>query len=165
MILMLIACMLMGCKSSDQWPSKLYINGKESGVPNVIFKKNDVILPLIGVLQAMGGEYCGSVQNLFVRVIVLDKVFHYDIDNRLLILETVQPQIVDLPSGVLDESVADDKPQTTVLLSDNNNSRYVNWLNAEIFVDYTTANNILNEAGINVRISIDYENEKIFIDS
>ena len=143
----ILLCLLLGCSVSGNWTNHLYINGSEAGVPNVFFHESDVNLPLISVLQALGGEWADSDQRGFVRIQLHNKVFNYNIENRILSLETEQPS------------------QAITLLSEKDNPRYVNWLDAEIFVDYSTLENILDAAGILVDIRIDWENERIYIDT
>ena len=77
---------------------------------------------------------------------VKEKVFHYDIQNHVLSLETE-------PSSPIE------------LLSEQDEARYVDWLDGEIFMDYTTLENILDAAGIPVEIRVDWENERIYIDT
>ena len=144
-IIMIISMILMlGCKSSDNLPDKLYINGEESGIPDVYFKNNDVYLPLLPVLLALGGEYDGDVQDDYVRVRVQDKVFIYYIGKHVLLLES------ELQTDPI------------ILLSPKSEGD-ITWLNAQIYVDYSTLNRTLTAAGIDVQMSVDFDNEKLFI--
>ena len=55
--------------------------------------------------------------------------------------------------------------QNIVLLSKQDGPSDVDWLDAEIFVDYTTLKDIFDAAGIPVEIRVDWENERIYIDT
>ena len=149
LIIICLAFLIISCTAGHYETTKLYVNGQESGVPDalVIFYENDVYVPIMLVLNSMGGENAGQFDRVSRGIQIQEKVFHYDIQNHVLLLETV-------PSS-----------QPIVLLSEQNEARYVDWLDGEIFMDYTTLKNILDAAGIPVEIRVDWENERIYIDT
>ena len=149
LIFMCLAFLLVSCTGGYYRPSKLFVNDKDSGLPDVYFVEDNIRLPVIGVLgcEQMGGEDADSIQNVFIDIKIHDKVFHYDIENHILSLKTQQ------------------QSAPIVLLSEQDGPSNVKWLNAEIFVDYSTLENILDAAGILVDIRIDWENERIYIDT
>jgi hypothetical protein len=145
-IMMLSLLMILGCNSSEHWPDKLYINGEKCEIPDVSFQDNDVYLPLLKVILALGGKNDGNIQGVYRKVRFQDKVFNYNIEKHVLSLETEQ------------------QTEPIVLLSEKSEARYLKMMDAQIYVDYTTLNSVLVIAGIDVQIRVDFENEKVFID-
>jgi len=148
LIFMCLAFLLVSCTAGYYETTKLYVNGQLSGIPDelVTLDETDVILPIMLVLDSLGGENVGQFDRVSREIQIQEKVFHYDIQNHVLSLETE-------PSSPIE------------LLSEQDEARYVDWLDGEIFMDYTTLENILDAAGIPVEIRVDWENERIYIDT
>jgi hypothetical protein len=149
---MFVSCSTGG-DSGYHGPYKLYVNEEETRLPDVYFTEDKVYLPVIGVLKlrSMGGKVVGEANQLpyerYERIQIQDKVFYYDILHAILLLETKETS------------------QNKVLLSKQDGPSDVDWLDAEIFVDYTTLKDIFDAAGIPVEIRVDWENERIYIDT
>ena len=160
-ILLIICLILMsvGCSTEklagEYVSSKLYVNDVESGLPDflVSFHKDEgkVYLPVTTVLYLFGGKSVGGVYRPpyenYERIQIHDKIIHYDILHATLLLET------------------EESSEKTVLLSREDGPSNVTWYNPMLLVDHTTLKNILDAAGIPVEIRIDWENERIYIET
>jgi len=161
LVLLICICFLAGCNAPiKEWPTKLYINGEKSGVPNVYFEEDYVILPLISVLSSMGAEWDRSTQQV-KRIKLYDRVFCYDIDKQMLYLERYES------STKTEDNRENNTEQGIFVLLPSpkiSDPRHIKWLNAEIHVDEQTLKSILETAGIDVQITVDYPNELIYLD-
>lgn len=151
LIIICLIFMFVSCSTAklegEYGPSKLFVNDEESGLHDVYFSEDKVYMPVTSVLRCLGGKKVGEAEHRYTRIQIQDKVFYYDILHAILLLETKETS------------------QNKVLLSKQDGPSDVDWLDAEIFVDYTTLKDIFDAAGILVEIRVDWENERIYIDT
>ena len=155
MLIIVLLCVLIGC-SRESTTSKLLINGKDSGVPNVFFHEDYVALPCISTLLSMGGEYCGQADQSKIQILLQNTIFCYDVEKQQL---SVKENAEDTAAG---ESAEE---RIVLPLPDGQDSAFVNWTVAEIMLDHNTFQKLLDDAGIRAQISVDFQKERIAVET
>lgn len=145
---------------------KLYINGEPTYIQLIRFHDTYVTMPLHAVLRELGAEWAGG--NAWDHHLRLNSTyFIFDFDRHMVFMEDEDgyseymqqepPQRLkrwNRETSVLSESCTD------------SDDYYVSWFSKgsiEVLIDHKTMINLLAAAGIDLQISIDYEQEVVYM--